>query len=159
MVPAVLLITLREYNFVGTQLWMSDRKDLVLVELTFHKNLYQRLDYKYGAESRRLPVPLLAWPHQPAPDRQTTTSRWKPAHWSTPHLERETPPPQTQTLQHQPETITLPSYKTTINPYSAVHNIPFFCKWCRSRSDGFWRSHLIRIYTVIQFVNLNENIL
>ena len=38
------------------------------------------------------------------------------------------------------------------NPYPAVHDISYFCKQYRSRSDGFWRSHLIRIYTVCHSV-------
>ena len=38
--PGVLLRALSEYKFVGTPLWrMSDGKDLVRVELTFHKAL------------------------------------------------------------------------------------------------------------------------
>ena len=42
------------------------------------------------------------------------TSRETPTRRSTPHLGRETPPPPTQTLQHQSETITPPCYKTTM---------------------------------------------
>ena len=38
------------------------------------------------------------------------------------------------------------------NPYPAVHDNPYICKQCRPRSDGFWRSHLIRIYTVCHSV-------
>ena len=39
MTPSVLLNVLKEFNFVGAPLWrLSDRKDLVRVELTFHKN-------------------------------------------------------------------------------------------------------------------------
>ena len=39
VISAVLLNALREYNFVGSPLWrLSDGKDLVRVELTFHKN-------------------------------------------------------------------------------------------------------------------------
>ena len=34
-----------------------------------------------------------------------------------------------------------------VNPYPAVHDNPYLVKQCRSRSDGFCRSHLIRIYT------------
>ena len=50
--PGVLLRALSEYKFYGTSLWMmSDRKDLVRVELTFQKR---------RAESRRQP-------HQPVP--------------------------------------------------------------------------------------------
>ena len=38
--PGVLLRALSEYSFVGTPLWrMSDGKDLVRAELTFHKAL------------------------------------------------------------------------------------------------------------------------
>ena len=68
--------------------------------------------YKKGVESRRQPAPSAGkWPHQPTPARLPT--RQMPARQSTLHLEREIPPLLTQTLQHQPETITLPCYKTT----------------------------------------------
>ena len=40
------------------------------------------------------------------------------------------------------------------NPYPAVHNNPYLCKQCRSRSDGFWSGFTL---FVIQFVNLNKN--
>ena len=43
-------------------------------------------------------------------------------------------------------------FTLSINPYPAVHNYPYLCKQCRSRSDGFWRSHLIRTYTVCHSV-------
>ena len=43
------------------------------------------------------------------------------------------------------------SFTLTLILLAAVHN-PYFCKQCRSRSDGFWRSHLIRIYTVCHSV-------
>ena len=47
-----------------------------------------------------------------------------------------------------------------INPYPAEHDNPYLCKQCRSRSDGFFRSHLIRIYTVCHAVwELNEYII
>ena len=42
--------------------------------------------------------------------------------------------------------------KSYFNPYPAVHDNPYPCKQCRSRSDGFWRSHLIRIYTICHSV-------
>ena len=56
--------------------------------------------------------------------------------------------------------ITLTSYTAakdncsvdSFNPYPAVHNNPYLCKQCRSRSDGFFRSYLIRIYTVCHSV-------
>ena len=47
VIPAILLNTLREYNFVGSPLWrMSYGKDLFRVELTFHKNLPTTKFYK-----------------------------------------------------------------------------------------------------------------
>ena len=56
--PGVLLRALNEYKFVGTPLWrMSDRKDLVRVELTFHKALPIKPYYKRRTESRRQPAP------------------------------------------------------------------------------------------------------
>ena len=66
--PGVLLRALSEYKFVSTPLWrMSDGKDLVQVELTFHKKLPTSRIYKKGAESRRQPAPLAGeWPRQPA---------------------------------------------------------------------------------------------
>ena len=39
-----------------------------------------------------------------------------------------------------------------LNPYPAVHDNPYLCKQCRSRSDGFWRCPPIRIYTVCHSV-------
>ena len=44
------------------------------------------------------------------------------------------------------------SVSNILNPYPAVHDNPYLCKQCWSRSDGFWRSHLIRIYTVCHSV-------
>ena len=56
--PGVLLRALSEYKFAGTPLWrMSEGKDLVRVELTFHKKLPAPRVYKKGAESRRQPAP------------------------------------------------------------------------------------------------------
>ena len=55
--PGALLRALSEYKFVGTPLWkMSDGKDLVRVELTFHKKLPTPRYYKKAAESRRQPA-------------------------------------------------------------------------------------------------------
>ena len=64
VIPAELLNALREYNFVGYPLWrMSDGKDFVWVELTFHKNLPTTRLYKKGAESKRHPAPYAGgWP-------------------------------------------------------------------------------------------------
>ena len=76
--PGVLLRALSEYKFVGTPLWrMSDGKDLVRVELTFHKALPTKPYYKKRAESRRQPAPSAGeWPHQPAATtRPPTTTR------------------------------------------------------------------------------------
>ena len=90
---------LREYNFVGSPLWrMSDRKDLVRVELTLHKNLPTTRFYKKGPKaggslhtllSSGLASPLL---------QQKPTTRSTPA--SRQHMpEKETPPQAGQTLQ------------------------------------------------------------
>ena len=59
----------RVQKFVGTPLWrMADGKDLVRVELTFHKKLPTPRYYKKRAESRRQPAPPAGeWPRQPAP--------------------------------------------------------------------------------------------
>ena len=55
--PGVLLRALSEYSFVGTPLSrMSDGKDLVRVELNFHKTLPTKPYYKRRAESRRQPA-------------------------------------------------------------------------------------------------------
>ena len=66
--PGVFLRALSEYKFVGTPLWrMSDGKDLVRVELTFHKALPTKPYYKKRAGSRRQPAPSAGeWPRQPA---------------------------------------------------------------------------------------------
>ena len=77
--PGVLLRALSEYKFVGTPLWrmsarMSDGRDLVHVELTFHKALPTKPYYKRKAESRRQPAPSAGeWPRQPAPAARPTT--------------------------------------------------------------------------------------
>ena len=93
--PGVLLRALSEYNFVGTPLWrMSDGKDLVWVELTFHKNLPTPRVYKKGAESRRQPAPAT----RPPPRREPT------------QIERETLPPPPQTTIQTPHQITLQEY-------------------------------------------------
>ena len=97
--PSVLLRALSEYKFVGTPLWrMSDGKDLVRVELTFHKALPTKPYYKKRAESRRQPAPSAGeWPRQPTaatrPPTRSTPARRQPA------MEREMPPPLMQTLQ------------------------------------------------------------
>ena len=59
--PGVLLRALSGYKFVGTPLWrMSDGKDLVRVELTFHKS-YQRLEStRRGLKAGGSLLPLLA---------------------------------------------------------------------------------------------------
>ena len=107
--PGVLLTALSEYKFVGTPLWrMSDGKDLVRVELTFHKKLPTPRYYKKGAESRRQPAPHAGeWPRQPAeatrpPPRRVPTQ-----------VERETLPPTTQTILQTPHQIIRPHYKNT----------------------------------------------
>ena len=75
--PGVLLRALSEYKFVGTPLWrMSDGKDLVRVELTFHKALPTKPYYKRRAQSRRQPAPSAGeWPRQPVPAPRTDADR------------------------------------------------------------------------------------
>ena len=106
--PGVLLRALSEYNFVGSPLWrMSDGKDLVRVELTFHKKLPTPRIYKKGAESRRQPAPPAGeWPRQPAPAR-------RPPRREPTQMERETLPPPPQTTVQTPHQITRPRYKNT----------------------------------------------
>ena len=93
MLPTVLMNALKEYTFVGSPLWrMSDGKDLVRVELTFHKVLPTK-SYKKRAESKRQPAPSAGeCLRQPAPagDRR----RRRP----TPCMEQEVFPPSPQTL-------------------------------------------------------------
>ena len=101
MIPSVLLNALKEFNFVGAPLWrLSDGKDLVRVELTFHKNQPTSRYDKKSAESRRQPAPSAGeWPRQPpAARRPPTTTRSTPAS-RQPTLEKETSPPAVQTLQ------------------------------------------------------------
>ena len=102
VIPAVLLNALREYSFVGYPLWrMSEGKDLVRVKLTFHKNLAMPRFYKKGAVSRRQPAPSAGeWPRQPAA-ATTPMTRSMPAR-RQPTMEKEMPPPPTQTLQDTP---------------------------------------------------------
>ena len=89
---------LKEYTFVGSPLWrMSDGKDLVCVELTFHKVLLTNR-HKKRAESRRQPAPSAGeWPRQPAPARRPMTTL-TPARRPTPCMEQEVTPPTPQTL-------------------------------------------------------------
>ena len=98
MLPTVLMNALKDYTFVGSPLWrMSDGKDLVRVELTFHKVLPTNR-YKKRAESRRQPAPSAGErPRQPAPARRPTTTS-TPARRSIPCMEQEATPPTTQTL-------------------------------------------------------------
>ena len=107
--PGVLLRALSQYKFVGTPLWrMSDGKDLVRVELTFHKALPTKPYYKRRAESRRQPAPSAGeCPRQPVP-----TSRPPPRREPT-QIERETLPPTTQTIQQTSQQIIRPHYKNT----------------------------------------------
>ena len=107
--PGVLLRALSEYKFVGTPLWrMSDGKDLVRVELTFHKKLPTPRVYKKGAESRRQPAPPAGeWPRQPAPATRPPPRREQK------QMERETLPPPPQTILQTPHQIIRPGYKNT----------------------------------------------
>ena len=107
--PGVLLRALSEYKFVGTPLWrMSNRKDLVQVELTFHKKLPTLRFYKKGAESRRQPAPPAGeWPRRPAP-----ATRLLPCRVLT-QIEREMLPPPTQTILQTLQQIIRPRYKNT----------------------------------------------
>ena len=84
---------------------MSDGKDLVGVELTFHKALPTKPYYKKRAESRRQPAPSAGeWSRQPAAaTRPSTTTRTTPAR-RQPNMERGMPPPPTHSSRH---------YKTT----------------------------------------------
>ena len=101
--PGVLLRALSEYGFVGTPLLrMSDGKDLVRVELTFHKALPTKPYYKRRAESRRQPAPSAGEAtRQPVP-----ASRPPPRREPT-QIERETLPPPPQTTTQTP--LQLPS--------------------------------------------------
>ena len=87
---------------------MSDGKDLVRVELTFHKKLPTPRVYKKGAESRRQPAPPAGkWPRQPAPARRPPPRR-EPT-----QMERETLPPPPQTTTQTPHQIIKLRYKNT----------------------------------------------
>ena len=98
MLPTILMNALKEYTFVGSPLWrMSDRKDLVRVELTYHKVLTTNR-YKKRAESRRQLAPSAGeWPRQLAAARRPTTTS-TPARRPTPCMEQEATPPTLQTL-------------------------------------------------------------
>ena len=103
--PGLLLRALSEYSF----LWrMSDGKDLVRVELTFHKALPTEPYYKRRAESRRQPASSAGeWPRQPVP-----ASRPPPRREPT-QIEREMLPPTTQTIEQTSQQIIRPRYKKT----------------------------------------------
>ena len=107
--PGVLLRALSEYKFVGTPLWrLSNGKDLVRVEVTFHKKLPTPRVYKKGAESRRQPAPPAGeWPRQPTP-----ATRLPPRREPT-QMEREMLPPPTQTILQTLHQIIRPCYKNT----------------------------------------------
>ena len=107
--PGVLLRALSEYKFVGSPLWrMSDGKDLVRVELTFHKNLPTPRVYKKEAESWRQPAPPAGeWPRQPAPATRPPPRREQK------QMERETLPPPPQTILQTPHQINRPRYKNS----------------------------------------------
>ena len=87
---------------------MSDGKDLVRVELTFHKALPTKPSYKRRAESSRQPAPSAGkWPRQPVP-----ASRPPPCREPT-QIERETLPPPPQTTTQTPQQIVKLRYKNT----------------------------------------------
>ena len=96
----VLLRAVSKYKFIGTPLWrLSNRKDLVWVELTFHKALRTKPYYKRRAESKRQPAPIPA-------------SRL--AHEEPTLTEREMLPPSTQILHLTSQQIIRPHYKNTV---------------------------------------------
>ena len=100
MIPSVFLNALKKFNFIGAPLWrLYDSKDLVRVELTFHKNQPTSRYDKRRAESRRQSAPSAGeWPHQPTAARRPPTTRMTPACQQL-TMEKETPPPAVQTLQ------------------------------------------------------------
>ena len=107
--PGVLLRALSEHKFVGTPLWrMSDGKDLVGIELTFHKKLPTPRVYKKGAESRRQSA------RRPPPRREPT------------QMERETlpPPPPPQTTTQTPHQIIKLRYKNSATITASPHHRP-----------------------------------
>ena len=108
--PGVLLRALSEYKFVGTPFWrMSEGKDLVRVELTFHKALPTKPYYKRRAESRRQPAASAGeWPRQPVPASRP------PPRLEPKQIERETLPPMSQTIQQTSQQIK----QTTLQEYS-----------------------------------------
>ena len=114
VIPAVLLRTLSKYKFVGHPLWrMADGEDNFHVKLTFHKTLATLPTYKKRDESRRQPAPSAdKWLHQPIAARRPPLPMIRPlppACQQPTTLEKETPPPVTQTLQFIAlTTITLP---------------------------------------------------
>ena len=80
---------------------MSHRKDLVRVELTYHKVLATNR-YKKRAESRRQPAPSAGeWPRQPASTTRPTR-RQTPVRRPPPCQEKETSPPAVRTLPDTP---------------------------------------------------------
>ena len=99
--PGVLLRALGEYKFVGTPIWrMSDGKDLIRVELTFHKKLPTPRFYKKGAESRRQTAPptqtILHTPHQITRPRYKNTATIT----ASPTITRPAPAPASPVIPH-----------------------------------------------------------
>ena len=132
MIPSVLLNALKEFNFVGAPLWrLSDGKDLVRVELTFHKNQPTSRYDKKRAESRRQPAPSAGeWPRQPTAARRPppTTTRSTPAR-RQPTMEKETSAPAVLTLQtstHQTSAQATDSRDHTITDHHATNNTASF---------------------------------
>ena len=120
VIPAVLLNTLQEYSFVSFPLWrMSNRKDLVWVELTFHKNQQlesTRRGLKAGGSLHPLLVSGFASPlqldYQLKDRRQLANQR---------HIWRGI-------RHHHPcrhyisnQSITLPRYKTTMTASPTIY--------------------------------------
>ena len=143
MIPSVLLNALKEFNFVGTPLWrLSDGKDLVRVELTFHKNHQPTSRYvkKRAERRRRQPAPSAGeWPRQPISARRSpmTTTRSTPAS-RQPTPEKETPPPDTadiNTFHYQTSTQATGSRDHTITDHHATNNITSFSGLSASKED------------------------
>ena len=113
MIPTVLINVLNEFSFVGAPLWrVSDGKNLIQVELTFHKTQPTTRYVKKRAERRRQPAPSTGeWPRQPKAARRPPDHRSMIVHRPTPCVE-EIP---TTTITDSTSTLQYPPSHTTAN--------------------------------------------
>ena len=114
LVSAILKNALRDFGFNQAPLWrLAEGKDLVKVELTFHKNNKPTTGRKKGDTCRtaQSAPPAGEWPHQPRP--------------ASIQVLRQTPPPAETTIQVQPPaTIQRTTLQTVTNAEGPIVTAP-----------------------------------